>query len=84
MKTQKLILVIAILTFSAQAFSQLRFTNTGMLGIGRTPSYPLDVEGTTRLNGYVGINGPPSLGLPLQVTSYYGKIITIDPKCNPK
>jgi hypothetical protein len=82
MKTNKIILVVAILTFSAQAFSQLQFTDNSMLGIGRTPSYTLDVEGTARLNGYVGINGPPAVGYPLKVTSYYGETMAIDPGDN--
>lgn len=30
------------------------------LGIGVSPSYPLDVSGNTRLNGYVGINAGPT------------------------
>lgn len=39
----------------------------------------LNAQSQVTLNGYVGINGPPSDGLPLLVTSYYGQSISIDP-----
>jgi len=79
MKTNKIVLIIVMFAFSVQAFPQLTYTNNGMLGIRRTPSYNLDVEGTTRLNGYVGINGPVPAGYPLGIRSYYGEEIRINP-----
>lgn len=80
MKTNRIILTIAILTFSIQAFSQLKYTSTNRLGVNTTtPSYTLDVQGSSRLNGYVGINGPVPTGYPLGIRSYYGQTIMIDP-----
>ena len=79
MKLIKVVLVVISLTFYAQAYSQVKYTTSGLFGIGRTPSYKLDVNGTTRLSGYVGINGSPSTSYPLKVTSYYGQTLRIDP-----
>lgn len=42
----------------------------------------LSAQSQVTLNGYVGINGPPSTGLALSVTSAYGQIINIDPGDN--
>ncbi|MBI5539274.1 MAG: tail fiber domain-containing protein [Bacteroidia bacterium] len=39
----------------------------------------INAQSQITLNGYTGINGPPAVGYPLNVTSYYGKIIMIDP-----
>lgn len=82
MKTTKIILILSLLVTVNLSFGQLKYTNSNMLGINRIPSYTLDVEGTTRLNGYVGINGPVPVGLPFAITSYYGQVITVNPGAN--
>ena len=80
MKSIKIIFTVLFsILISTTSFSQLNYTNNNKLGIGRTPSHTLDVNGQTRLSGYVGINGPVPVGYPLGVRSYYGKDIQIDP-----
>jgi len=60
--------------------TNLSILSNGNVGIGNSsPTYKLDVSGTTRLNGYVGINNNNSDGSPLAVGSAYGKVIIIDP-----
>lgn len=52
MKANKLLLLIIITFLSLQAYTQLKFVNNQMLGIRRTPSYNLDVEGTARFSSW--------------------------------
>jgi len=78
--TSKLVLSLCAIVFSIDAYAQIKVIANGKVGINQPwPSYNLDVTGSTRLNGYVGINGVPAVGYPLNVTSYYGEIIMIDP-----
>ena len=65
---------------STSTYAQIKVINNGKVGINQpSPLYNLDVTGSIRLNGYVGINGVPAAGYPLSVTSYYGQIVMIDP-----
>lgn len=82
MKANKLILSLILIINTISLSSQVTYTSNKMLGVNRAPSYPLDVQGNTRLNGYVGIGGAPGGWFPLNVTSYYGKTIMIDPSLN--
>lgn len=80
MKTIKYLFALLFAAISTHAISQIKVISNGSVGINNTsPSYKLDVTGSTRLNGYVGINGVPAVGYPLSVTSAYSQIIMIDP-----
>lgn len=78
--TIKLALFLCASVISISAFPQIKVLSNGNVGVSNTfPAYKLDVTGTTRLNGYVGINGPVPAGLPLAITSFYGQVITVNP-----
>lgn len=81
MKTAaKALITILAVALSANTYSQIKVLSNGNVGVNQaSPAYKLDVNGTTRLNGYVGINGPAPAGYPLAITSYYGQVISINP-----
>lgn len=52
--------ILQIKTGTGSGTTVMTLDAVGAVGIGTaSPSYPLDVTGTTRLNGVVGINGTP-------------------------
>ena len=68
------------MNISSSTYSQIKVLSSGNVGINNTsPAYNLDVTGTTRLNGYVGINGTPPCCYPLSITSAYNQTIIVDP-----
>lgn len=72
--------IIFTLTASNFAYSQVKILSNGNVGINQTsPIFKLDVNGNTRLNGYVGINGSADCCYPLKITSAYGQIFMFDP-----
>ena len=48
------------LAWSINTAEQMRLTSTG-LGIGTTPSYRLDVNGTSRFSGAIGVGNAPAV-----------------------
>lgn len=77
---KKIIFAISLLLITIIAQSQINVLNNGYVGVGTaSPSVKFEVQGDARLNGYVGINGPKGGWYPLNVTSYYGQTIMIDP-----
>lgn len=65
---------------------RISILNNGMVGISTTnPSYTLDVNGNTRLDGYVGIGTPPNVSYALSVngSSRVYQDLRIDGVLNP-